>query len=546
MTVRQFPRHGRLSHQVTPPAPAARPEPVRVVVVGNGMVGARLAEEVRRRDPFAASVQLTVVGAEPGPAYNRVLLPSVVAGTMAEDDIALHPEDWARTHHTDVRTGVAAVSIDRTARTVTCDDGQTLRYDTLVLATGANAIVPPVPGVRAADGTPGEGVTVLRTLDDCRRLAALVDRAAAEHGGIAVMGGGVLGLEAARALASRGVPVTVVHPAGHVMDRQLDPGAGRVLARSLERVGVRLRLGALATAWDAARGVLTLDDGHELHCTGVLLSTGAAPETRLASEAGLRVEGGIVIDDRLATSDPAVAAIGDCARHPDSPPGLVQPGWEQAAVLADRLTGTDPKARYRGSSPVTRLKAKGIDLACLGDPHAEDDGEYEVVRLEDPSRERYAKLVLRDDQVTGAIMLGVPDAAAGLVQLYDRGAPAPADRLALLLGRALPAGAAGADSPAQMDDSALVCRCNTVTKAALCAAWKAGETSADQLCSATRAATGCGGCRPAVEKIAAWLAETDGTDATPTPSTSGNDADDDAPNHPAAPVPVPAIAGGFA
>ncbi|MGI5351959.1 FAD-dependent oxidoreductase [Streptomyces sp. CA-250714] len=508
---------------------------LNVVVVGNGMVGARLQEETLRRDPRSRRVRMTVLGAEPVGGYNRVLLPGLLSGSLTEADLAQEAPDGSP-----LATGTTVTGIDREARTVSTADGRQLPYDRLVLATGARTAVPPLPGLRddtdEGSGTLARGVTALRTLADARRLRRLADRARAVGARIAVLGGGVLGLEAARALVARGVAVTVVHPAPHVMDRQLDAPAGRVLGRALRRTGIEQRLGVMAVRWEPGKG-LHLDDGSVLPAAGLLLCTGARAETGLAEECGLEVgPAGIAVDDTLTTSDPDIYALGDCA---DAEPGLIQPGWEQATVLAERLTGEDPYARYFGTPRVTRLKAAGIELACLGDPFVDDDGFAghapagggpaqggfaddggpEVLRLEDPSRERYAKLVLHGDRVTGAILLGVPDAAAGLVQLYDKGAPAPSDRLALMLGRALPPESAGETGEA-LPDHAMVCRCNSVTKGALRSAWYDGARSARELADATRATTGCGGCRGAVEKIAAWLAETDPLSSRDTPATT--------------------------
>ncbi|MFI0865047.1 FAD-dependent oxidoreductase [Streptomyces smyrnaeus] len=498
---------------------------LNVVVVGNGMVGARLHEETLRRDPTSRRVRMTVLGAEPVGGYNRVLLPGLLSGSLTEADLAPEPSGASP-----LATGTTVVGIDRAARTVATADGRRLPYDRLVLATGARTAVPPLPGLRedGADGdsgAPARGVTALRTLADARRLRRLADRARAVGARIAVLGGGVLGLEAARALVARGVAVTVVHPAPHVMDRQLDAPAGRVLGRALHRTGVEQRLGVAAVRWEPGKG-LHLDDGSVLPAAGLLLCTGARADTALAEECGLDVgPAGIAVDDTLTTSDPDIHALGDCA---DAEPGLIQPGWEQAGVLAARLTGEDPYARYLGTPRVTRLKAAGIELACLGDPfvtddgltgHAPAEGGPEVLRLEDPTRERYAKLVLHGDRVTGAILLGVPDAAAGLVQLYDKGAPAPSDRLALMLGRALPPEGGGETGEA-LPDHAMVCRCNSVTKGALRSAWYDGARSARELADATRATTGCGGCRGAVEKLAAWLAETDPLSSRDTPATT--------------------------
>ncbi|HXT90610.1 MAG TPA: (2Fe-2S)-binding protein, partial [Trebonia sp.] len=198
-----------------------------------------------------------------------------------------------------------------------------------------------------------------------------------------------------------------------------------------------------------------------------------------------------------------------------------QPGWEQAAVLASRLTGAAPKARYRGSGAVTRLKAAGIELTAVGASLAEpgSDADVEVLRIEDPARERYGKLVLSEDRVVGAVLIGLPDAAAGIVQLYDRDAPAPADRLALLLGRALPPEAGGVSGPGALPDYAVVCRCNMVTKGQLRDAWYRGACGRAALSAATRAATGCGTCGDDLDALAVWLAETDPSQASPTSPT---------------------------
>ncbi|GDY30044.1 FAD-dependent oxidoreductase [Gandjariella thermophila] len=479
--------------------------PRQVVVIGYGMAGARLAEEIRRRDPHGDNVALTVVGAEPQHAYNRVLLSAVLAGSMSVESVRLHDSDWAERYGVDLRLGVSVTGIDRAARRVVLHDGSELDYDALVLATGSNAWVPPTEGLLAEDGSLAPGVVTFRTLADCERIIA----AARPGAPVAVLGGGLLGLEAARGLAGRGNLVTVVHPVGHLMERQLDPSAGRVLARTLGELGIECRLGVLAERYLPGDGLKLADGGH-VPADLVVVSAGVRAETTLAAGALLDVDRGIVVDDALRTSDPRIHAIGDCAQHPGTVSGLVQPAWEQAAVLADRLTGADPSARYRGTPVVTRLKARDVDLAALGEVHVDVDCEdAEVVRVEDPARGRYAKLVLRDEKVAGAILVGAPDAAATITQLYDRGIPAPSDRLALLLGRTLPSAAVPAASPADLPASSVVCRCNTVTKGQLVTAFRAGNRTAAALASATRASTGCGSCREAVCGIAEWLSEAD-------------------------------------
>ncbi len=474
----------------------------KIVVVGYGMAGSRLAEEIRRRDKD--NVAVTVLGAERHPAYNRILLSSVVGGGMTPEMVRLHGDDWAAKHDIDLRLGTTVTGIDRVARSVALDDGSTVDYDALVLATGSRPWLPPTEGL-VVDGVPAPGAVAFRTLDDCEQIVA----ASRPGAPVAVVGGGLLGLEAARGLASRGNLVTVVHPVGHLMERQLDRGAGAVLAARLATLGIEVRLNVKAARFVPGDG-LKLDDGTHVPADLVVVSAGVIQETGLAKDAGLTVERGVVVDDLLRTNDPRVHAIGDCAQHPGTVAGLVQPAWEQAAVLADLLTGARPAARYRGTPVVTRLKAKDVDLAALGDVHTEvDSPDAEVLCLSDPAGGRYAKLVLRDDRVSGAILLGAPDAAAAITQLYDRGIPAPSDRLALLLGRALPPGASAAHSPADLPAATTVCRCNTVSKSQLVKAWRGGARGVAGLARSTRATTGCGGCRDTVTAIADWLATAD-------------------------------------
>ncbi|GAB3390912.1 FAD-dependent oxidoreductase [Amycolatopsis echigonensis] len=467
-----------------------------VVIIGYGMAGARLADEIRRRDPEGDRVRLTVLGEEPHPAYNRVLLSTVVAGGMNPDTVRLHDSEWAAQTRVDLRLGTRVTQIDPARRLVRTET-EDFPYDAVVLATGAAPWMPPVEGLEL-----GPEVVAFRTLDDCARI---VD-AARPGAPVAVLGGGLLGLEAARGLAGRGANVTVVHPQPHVLERQLDSGAGRVLARRLAELGVTFRFEVTAARHLPGDG-LKLDDGSFVPADLVVVAAGVRPETSLAEAAGLAVDRGILVDDLLRTSDGRIHALGDCARHPGAPAGLVQPAWEQAVVLADLLTGADATARYRGTRTVTRLKARDIDLAALGETQVtSEDAAAEVVTFDDPSGGRYGKLVVRGDRVTGAILLGLPDAAATVTQLHDRGTPVPEDRLAVLLGRAMPAGAPTAASPADLPASTVICRCNAVTKGRLIEAWRGGATDAAALARTTRATTGCGSCRDTVGAVADWLA----------------------------------------
>lgn len=455
------------------------------VVVGNGMVGARFAEEVARRDPAGERLRVTVVGAEHEAAYNRVLLSGVVAGDYTPQDIRL---PCPQTPGITVRQGVSATAIDRQRRRLHLDEGTELAYDELVLATGARASFPPVTGVADRDGTPGPGVTALRDMDDCRRVLALARPGAP----VVVLGGGVLGLEAARGLAGRGMRVSVVEAAPWIMRRQIDQAAAQILSRSYEALGVQVHSWRVASRWIPGTG-LELDDGRVLPGDALIVTAGVRGNTELAKDAGIEVEHGIVVDDTLATTDPRIHAIGDCAQHTGGGAGLVQPGWEQAAILADLLCGTRPQARYTGARPVTRLKAQGIELTAFGQIDAEDDDHTQTVTVSDPHGGRYAKLTVRDERVTGAVLLGFPEAAATVSGLYDTGAPVPADRLALLQGRPAAEPAATGDTT-DAGASALVCRCNAVTRGQIESAWLDGARTRQSIAAATRATTGCGGC----------------------------------------------------
>jgi assimilatory nitrate reductase electron transfer subunit len=468
------------------------------------MAGSRFAEELRFRDP-GRRFTLTVFGAERHAAYNRVLLSDVLAGRTDPGDIGLTAPGWAGRAGVDLRLGVEVTAIDRAARAVLAADGTRTPYDTLVIATGSRAHLPEIPGLageQAVDGEPAlrPGVTVFRTLEDCHGIIGA--SRTARHA--VVVGGGLLGLEAARGLAGRGLAVTVVHHRAHVMDRQLDAGAGAVLSSTLAQLGVRVRTGVTVASVPGS-GQLTsvlLTDGTELDTGLLVLACGVQPETALARAAGLDVERGIVAgDDLRSVTDPDIYAIGECAQHAGQVYGLVAPAWDQARVAAARISGADPGARYAGSRVVTRLKAAGVDLAAMGESGDED---AEVIQFSDPSRGTYKKLVLRDGRVTGAILLGQIDTVGTITQLFDRGALAPSDRLSLLFGdRAAPA---QAQTPALMPASATVCQCNGVTKGAITACVLAGAATVADVAAATRATTGCGGCRDTVEGITAWLA----------------------------------------
>jgi assimilatory nitrate reductase electron transfer subunit len=363
----------------------------RVVIIGYGMAAAKLAERIRFH---GKDIAVTIVGGEHRPAYNRVLLSTVIAGTMSISHTEIHDEKWAIDHEIDVRLGVEATKINRANRRVLLADGDEISYDWLVFATGARTALPPIDGIDGALG--------LRTAADCERILAQAEPGAP----VAVLGGGVLGVELARGLAGRGCLVTIIHSSGHLMPRQLDAPAGRILALQLEKSGITLCLGKRASAYVPGDGV-KLDDGTIVPADLVVVTAGVRPNVEVAEAAGLTVDHGIVIDGSLHTNDPRVFALGDCAQFGDEISGLIQPAYEQAEVLAKILTGHDPAARYYGTPVVTKLKASGCDVMSLGSM-----ANGEVVTLQDNSRGKYAALCVRDDRVVGAIIVGFPETAA--------------------------------------------------------------------------------------------------------------------------------------
>lgn len=484
----------------------------QVVIVGYGLAGARLQEELHRLDPRQQRVRPIVYGKEHIPFYNRIQLPNVLAGRLNAHEIYLRPPGWCDEQGLQTHLGVQVTGIDRLNHTVSCSDGSTCDYDTLVIATGSRPHIPDIPGARGADGVLTAGVVPFRTLQDCADIAERLRPGSR----VVVLGAGLLGLEAARAALLRGAQVTVVHPKDFPMERQMDPTGGSVLARVLQDMGLSMVLGRRVTEIipDTASNTVMLNDGQQIPADVVVLTAGIRPQCALAEQAGLAVDNAIIVDDSLTTSDPDIRAIGECVQHRGQVYGLVQPGWHMAEVLAKQLTGADPGARYTGTRQVTRLKAQGIDLLSMGEIDVADlDPDLEVLTLADPARGRYEKIVVRDDRLIGAIALGSPTNTGVLSQLFDSQGLVPADRMSLLLGTAQP------QAPARPEDlpaEAVICRCNNVTKGAITEAWIQGQRSLPQIIEKTRATTGCGGCSDTVAALCTAL-QASAPDTDPAP-----------------------------
>nr|MDT0657489.1 nitrite reductase large subunit NirB [Micromonospora sp. DSM 115978] len=470
----------------------------RLIVVGNGMAGARTVEEILERggrNRFA----ITMFGEEPYGNYNRILLSNVLAGAEDETGIFLNSLPWYAENGIDLRAGVRIVRIDRFARVVHADDGSVTGYDKLIIATGSRPYVPPIDGMHNPKRGYHQGVFTFRTIDDTRAMI----RYARDHERAVVIGGGLLGLEAARGMQGYGVDVTLVHAAGHLMNAQLDAQAGSILKRSVERLGITVELDARTRAVlgaDRVTGV-RFDDGRTIDCDMVVVAAGIRPNTELAQVSGLPVDRAIVVDDQMRVLDePDIYAVGECVQHRDQVYGLVAPLWEQAKVLADQITGTNPRAAYHGSRTATKLKVAGVDVAAMGITAPERDDDEFVVFAE-PRRGVYKSVVIRDDRLVGATLLGDVSKVGFLMQAFDRGLPLPEERIRLLFDLGAPPAAVSAG---ELDDGAQVCNCNGVSKGDLVATVHGGAKTVSAVMDATRAGKGCGSCKSLVCQIVEW------------------------------------------
>ncbi|HTG39926.1 nitrite reductase large subunit NirB [Sphingomonas sp.] len=478
----------------------------RLVVIGNGMAGCRAVEEILARD--AGRFAITIFGAEPRVNYNRIMLSPVLAGEKCFDDIVINTPEWYADNGITLVSGDPVATIDRETRTVTTRSGRVEPWDRLLIATGSDPFIIPVPGADLP------GVVTFRDLDDVDRMLA-----AAKRGGSAVViGGGLLGLEAAHGLSLRGMAVTVIHLMPTLMERQLDEAAGWLLKAELERRGQTIVTGGDTgeiIARDGHVAGVRLKDGREFPADIVVMAVGIRPATLLAKAAGLAVERGIMVDDHMVTSDPAIMAVGECVQHRGACYGLVAPLWEMCRALADHATGAP--SGYAGSVTSTKLKVSGIDLFSAGD-FTGGDGTDDIV-MRDAARGVYKRLVVKDGQLIGAVLYG--DTADGnwYFDLLRKGADIADVRDRLILGQAAASGNAAADplvAVAALSDDAEICGCNGVTKGRVVATIQGGADSLDAVRSQCKASASCGSCTGLVEQL---LTLTLGADVASGPKT---------------------------
>ena len=475
------------------------PKRLNLVVVGNGMAGMRTVEEILARTPHRFAI--TVFGAEPHPNYNRIMLSPLLAREKTFDEIVINGHEWYDANGIELVAGERVVGIDRTARTVTGERGTVRAYDVLLVATGSDPFMLPLPGRDLP------GVIGFRDVADVERMIA-----AAERGSKAVViGGGLLGLEAANGLKVLGMDVSVVHIMPTLMERQLDAAAGAMLQADLEARGIHVHCGAHSEAILGDASVegghvsgLRLKDGTVLEADILVMAVGIRPNAKLAAQSGLEVQRGIVVDDRMRTSDPAIFAVGECVEHRGQTYGLVAPLWDMAKVCADAVTDV-AVSEYVGSVTGTRLKVTGIDMFSAGDFSGGADTEEVVFR--DPARGVYRRLVLRGDVLVGAVLYGDAKDGGWYFGLLRDGQALGELRDSLIFGQDVAMAAAGADpgaALATMADSVEVCGCNGVCKGAITAAIvDKGLTTLDGVRAHTKASASCGSCTGLVEGLLA-------------------------------------------
>lgn len=473
-----------------------------LVVIGNGMAGARTLEEILSlggTDQFA----ITVFGDEPYGNYNRIALSNVLAGSEVPEGIYLNALSWYDDNDIELRAGVRVVRIDTFAKVVYADDGSIVDYDKLIIATGSRAFLPPIEGIWVDDTTLVSGVFGFRTLDD---TTAMIDYAPGRSRA-AVVGGGLLGLEAARGLQNRGVAATVVHSGPVLMNAQLDDTGGAVLRRAIADIGIDVVTDKRTTKAfaDENNSIIGIGfaDGSTLDCDMLVLSTGIRPNVGLARGAGLTVERAIVTDDHMRSiDDDDIYVVGECAQHRGQVYGLVAPLWEQAKILAGHLTGHNTAAAYHGSRTSTKLKVAGVDVAQMGvkSPEREDD---EFVQFYEPRNGVYKTVVIRDNRLIGATLVGDVSKVSFLLQAFDQRAELPDERLSLMFDLGTPDAATGV---AELADDAQVCNCNGVDKQTIVGCVAAGTTSVGAVMGSTRAGKGCGACKSLVAQIVEWAA----------------------------------------
>ncbi|HEU4961582.1 MAG TPA: nitrite reductase large subunit NirB [Sphingomonas sp.] len=464
----------------------------RLVVIGNGMAGCRAVEELLARD--AGRYRVTIFGAEPHVNYNRIMLSPVLAGEKTFDEIVINDDNWYRDNDIELIAGDPVVAIDRAAKTVTSRAGRIVGYDKLLIATGSDPFIIPVPGHDLP------GVIGFRDMGDVDAMLG----AAAAGGAAVVIGGGLLGLEAAHGLSLRGMKVTVLHLMPTLMERQLDEAAGWLLKQALEARGQTILTGAdtAEVYGDGKVEGVRLKDGRDIPASLVVMAVGIRPSVALARAAGLAVGRGIQVDDHMTTSDPNVLAVGECVEHDSQVYGLVAPLWEMCRALADGLV--ERPSGYRGSVTSTKLKVAGLDVFSAGD-FSGGEGCEDIV-LRDGARGIYKRVVLRENRIVGAVLYGDTADGGWYFALLKKQEDVADIRDVLIYGQTFASGGGRADpkaAVAALSADAEICGCNGVSKGQVVACIEAGATTLDTVRAACKASASCGSCTNLVETLLA-------------------------------------------
>lgn len=463
----------------------------KLVMVGNGMAGVRALEHLLKLAPDA--YEITIFGAEPYPNYNRIMLSSVLAGGADIQEIVINDWDWYKENRIQLYAGHMVTRIDRKNRVVYSDQGAEAKYDVLIMATGSNPFMLPLPG---ADK---EGVIAFRDIKDCEMMM----ETSKKHKKAVVIGGGLLGLEAARGLLHLGMDVSVVHIHPYLMERQLDETASRMLQRELEAQGMTFLLSKHSESIMGRKRVkeLRFTDGTRVDADLIVMAVGIRPNVALAKSAGIEVNRGIVVNDYMETNIPGIYAVGECAEHRGIAYGLVAPLYEQGAVLAKRLAGVDT-AGYAGSVTSTKLKVSGVDVFSAGH-FAEPEGTR-ALRYQDEVEGVYKKIVIHDDRLVGAVLFGDTGDGSKLFSLMKSRESVKGREKELLLGFAVGAGSSVSPEErlASLPDDEIICGCNGVTKETIKdAILNKNCTTVSSVKACTKASGSCGGCKPLVEGL---------------------------------------------
>ncbi|MFP7331175.1 NADPH-nitrite reductase [Bacillus subtilis] len=459
----------------------------QLVLVGNGMAGVRAIEEILSvaKDEF----QITIFGAEPHPNYNRILLSKVLQGDTDIKDITLNDWDWYEENNIQLYTNETVIKVDTENKTVITDADRIQPYDELILATGSVPFILPIPG---ADK---KGVTAFRDIKDTDTMLA----ASKQYKKAAVIGGGLLGLEAARGLLNLGMDVSVIHLAPFLMERQLDATAGRLLQNELEKQGMTFLLEKQTeeiVGDDRVEG-LRFKDGTSIEADLVVMAVGIRPNTTLGAESGIPVNRGIIVNDYMQTEIPHIYAVGECAEHRGIAYGLVAPLYEQAKVLAKHICGIETKP-YEGSVLSTQLKVSGVEVFSAGDFNESE--EKKAIKVFDEQDGIYKKIVLRGNQIVGAVLFGDSSEGNRLFSMIQKEADiSETSKISILQPLSQEA---GTSITAAMSDNEIICGCNGVSKGAIIQAiQEKGCSSTDEIKACTGASRSCGGCKPLVEEI---------------------------------------------